>query len=88
LGTSELFGLAIRVLGLWQFVSGVVDLARFASPWQPYNNDLQFFHNVLVLAVSTPGIQLVIGCLLFFGADRLVRLAYPQSICREDTNRA
>ena len=81
--TKESLGVAVRAIGIWELASG---LAIFpTTAWNFYYAE---GHASLVsagrTAVSYSTGQILAGCFLFFGAEWIVRKAYPDPLPSED----
>lgn len=72
----EMFGVAVRAIGVWYIAQGVAYLPMVWTAFDRYRNEQEFFYQLLSAVVSQSGMGLVVGCILFFAADGIVSLGY------------
>ena len=64
MNARELFGVAVRTIGLWLIANGVISMAAVLAAPQ---------------AIVGIAVYLIVGAILFFGAEGFVRTAYGSS---------
>jgi hypothetical protein len=63
----KVFGIVVRSIGLWSIVQGMASLVAILG------------NNGLYVAIAA-AVEMLIGAVLFFGADGFVRTAYRHSL--------
>lgn len=71
-----LFGVFIRLIGIWEIAAGVYSFPTFVQNFQHYNDDYEFFRALVVTIVSAAAFRIAIGAFFLFRADWLSNLVY------------
>ena len=82
--SDELFGALIRALGIWETVSGLTWIPNIFGTFGQYRDVATDLYTKAMWAnFGSSTARIVFGCVLFFGANLLVRLAYPRRTMAE-----
>jgi hypothetical protein len=76
---SELFGVLLRIVGIWEIVAGAQFLPTLVDNFRGYNNDAEFFRQLVLIAVSWGVLRIFLGAFLFFGSAWITSKAYPEA---------
>jgi hypothetical protein len=78
-----LFGVFIRLIGIWEIAAGVYSLPTFVQNFRHYNDDYEFFRALVVTVLSAAAFRIAIGAFFLLRADWLANLVYrhrPQDL--------
>jgi len=75
---SDLLGVLVRAIGIWQIAGGLFQLPNVVSSFQ-FTNERQLLWQLGLATVSLAGSEVLVGCFLFFAANWIVQRAYPES---------
>jgi hypothetical protein len=75
----ELFEVFVRVIGLWEFVSGVEILPHWIATFSRPVTYGQFPIAEVVMMLGTSGLKMIGGLALFFGARFLAKYTFPET---------
>jgi hypothetical protein len=80
----EFFGALVRVLGLWEIVSGLASLPTLIAVYrQAWGAPRAVYGQAVESLASTAGAHVLIGFVLFCCANWIVRLAYARDAVRD-----
>jgi uncharacterized membrane protein HdeD (DUF308 family) len=83
----ELFGVALRVVGVWEVVHGLVQFPTWLRAYAQFVNlPSQVSSRAIGSAGIHSGTHIIVGIALFFGANWIVRLAYAHSEAESSPN--
>jgi hypothetical protein len=79
-----LFEVLTRSIGLLQIAGGVALLPTTVQSVLPYSNERELFLKMMAGALTMSGMEIILGCLLLFGARWISDLFFPKDTYRGD----